>query len=1023
MNKKFTLATAPFFFLFFLFFAYSGSAQPVCSGDITLASQAEVDAFSCSEIAGNLTISGDDITNLDALAGLQKVGGHFNIEVNINLENLDGLSNLTWVEGTLYLRYDTILENLNGLSALKHVGALYILDNHRLTNLDGLSSLTEVDGFMYVAYNSRLVEVDGFSSLQSVNGELRIYNNPHVTRIGGFDNLHTAGGVSVVANPSLSTIEGFHSVVNIEDTVGNKGSLLIEGNDVLTDVNGFTALQSARYFEIGNNPSLSDLQSFLSLQSLFAIYIRDNAALTDINVFASIDSIEGELRIQNNDQLLDLSAFSSLKKVGSISIYENDNLTSIDGLTNVTEIGWGLGTSLWISNNGALAHLDGFSALTKIGGPVAIKYNRSLQSIDGFSSVTQLNGHVEISNNDVLTTIGGFRTLTKLSHSSFGIGVIINQNPMLLQVNGFSSLKEIEGTQRVIVEIGDNPLLTNFDGLSNLTTITAGGRGVGVSIYHNPSLKNLRGFSSLASIHVGYGGSLYIHDNDSLENIDGLASLQGDIYGPFLYLTITDNAMLSKCDGIRPYFVSLGSEAVLHRVNLDVINIADNGAGCTVEDILATGPIVIAHFVVIDQRTGDVVTSFFNNSVSLDIANPGFPYWAIRAQTIPEEVGSVTFTINGTSSGTDNTSPYVMPVQLREVGAYTLNAEIFSEADGGGTKGIGKSATINLFNSAAVISFDVVDTSGKVLMQLSQGSKINIKDPAFKSFSIRANVNPEVVGSVKFWLNNQFFRVENVAPYAFNGDNNGVYNPWNVNPWDYTIRAVPYIKVDGKEYAGEPLQVTFKVVSENILSVFSFELVDGNGRILRELKDGDMIDVNEPLFNEMTVIANVIGEPGSVTFHVNNQFYHIENVWPYTLTGNNNDDFTPWVPEVGNYLLTATPYTSAGGTGNAGNSLTIQVQVVNGAASSLRTDFGADKAASLGVTISPVPVDDLLLVTVADEWSGEAYVTILNSHGRMVYEGNYSGDESITTSKFQPGVYFLRVVSHGRQVVTKFIKK
>ena len=47
----------------------------VCAGDITLSSQAEVDAFNCAEVTGTLTISGTDITNLDGLYMLTKIGG------------------------------------------------------------------------------------------------------------------------------------------------------------------------------------------------------------------------------------------------------------------------------------------------------------------------------------------------------------------------------------------------------------------------------------------------------------------------------------------------------------------------------------------------------------------------------------------------------------------------------------------------------------------------------------------------------------------------------------------------------------------------------------------------------------------------------------------------------------------------------------------------------------------------------------------------------------------------------------
>ncbi|MEM1137757.1 MAG: carbohydrate-binding domain-containing protein, partial [Bacteroidota bacterium] len=48
-------------------------APAICKGDITLSSQAEVDAFNCEAVTGTLTISGSDITNVDSLSELKSV--------------------------------------------------------------------------------------------------------------------------------------------------------------------------------------------------------------------------------------------------------------------------------------------------------------------------------------------------------------------------------------------------------------------------------------------------------------------------------------------------------------------------------------------------------------------------------------------------------------------------------------------------------------------------------------------------------------------------------------------------------------------------------------------------------------------------------------------------------------------------------------------------------------------------------------------------------------------------------------
>src|SRR3981189_2207942 len=76
-------------------------APAECNGDIVLRSQAQVDAFpatyACSVLTGALTISGNDIANLDSLYALTKVGGNLLISDNPSLVSLSGLSSLSYV--------------------------------------------------------------------------------------------------------------------------------------------------------------------------------------------------------------------------------------------------------------------------------------------------------------------------------------------------------------------------------------------------------------------------------------------------------------------------------------------------------------------------------------------------------------------------------------------------------------------------------------------------------------------------------------------------------------------------------------------------------------------------------------------------------------------------------------------------------------------------------------------------------------------------------------------------------------
>src|SRR5690606_9327446 len=131
--------------IFFLFFTLGLKAQ--CpAGSVALYSQAAVNNFAtnypnCTEVSGNLTILGANITDLTPLSNLTSVGGYLFIS-NSNLNNLDGLSNLTSVGGYLRINANSNLTNLDGLSNLTSVGGYLFIDfNFNLDNLDGLSNL------------------------------------------------------------------------------------------------------------------------------------------------------------------------------------------------------------------------------------------------------------------------------------------------------------------------------------------------------------------------------------------------------------------------------------------------------------------------------------------------------------------------------------------------------------------------------------------------------------------------------------------------------------------------------------------------------------------------------------------------------------------------------------------------------------------------------------------------------------------------------------------------------------------
>ena len=113
-----------FVLLAMVVFAPSALAQPCPASPITLSSQAEIDSFQatygpCSSLTEDLTISGNDINNLNGLSGLlaAQIPADILIADNPALTQLDGLSGLTsvyWLE----IRFNATLADIDGLSIL-----------------------------------------------------------------------------------------------------------------------------------------------------------------------------------------------------------------------------------------------------------------------------------------------------------------------------------------------------------------------------------------------------------------------------------------------------------------------------------------------------------------------------------------------------------------------------------------------------------------------------------------------------------------------------------------------------------------------------------------------------------------------------------------------------------------------------------------------------------------------------------------------------------------------------------------
>lgn len=322
----------------------------------------------------------------------------------------------------------------------------------------------------------------------------------------------------------------------------------------------------------------------------------------------------------------------------------------------------------------------------------------------------------------------------------------------------------------------------------------------------------------------------------------------------------------------------------------------------------------------------------------------------------------------------------------------------------------------------SILSFSLInEKTGAVIQEFEDSLTLDLADLSFKHLAIQAHTFPEQVGSVEFSFDNKTKHTENVVPYIFT-------LPHHLRLGTHTVKADVYSEAHRKGEKGIGLTATVTIT--NSITVVSYDLVNTSGTVLRRLIEGDILYLDDLKCKGQTIVANTTGHVGSVKFSLNNCFYNLENVFPYTLTGNSGTYFEPWVPRTGFYILTATPYSGPNATGNTGKLLTIHFTIVDkndGASRMTATGREEDISANDGASdlaIYPVPVENELFVKMDDTIGKDAMLSILTIQGLSVYKGTYSGSSSISTVDLKPGMYVLQVVSrNGFQRLVKFIKK
>ncbi|MEO1655027.1 MAG: PKD domain-containing protein, partial [Bacteroidota bacterium] len=191
-----------------------------------------------------------------------------------------------------------------------------------------------------------------------------------------------------------------------------------------------------------------------------------------------------------------------------------------------------------------------------------------------------------------------------------------------------------------------------------------------------------------------------------------------------------------------------------------------------------------------------------------------------------------------------------------------------------------------------------------VLGTLKEGDVINLSDFE-EGFSLVAITNPPVIGSVVFRLNGESFRAESVPPYTFFGDINstGDILGGELEPGSYELEVIPFSERGAQGDAGIVTTINFEVV-EGIEEVRAFTLINAEtNEVVRDIQDGDQINLaNYP--QGVGILAETFPEEvGSVLFFLNGEQARLENLAPYSLSGDQNGTVNPLDLPVGAYTF------------------------------------------------------------------------------------------------------------------------
>lgn len=548
------------------------------SGTVYLNSQAAVASFvanypNCTEITGNLIISGAGITDVSVLDNkVKKVTGILSIS-NTSLAGLNGLKGIESVGSSVSISNNDSLTSLQGLSGLSSIGnGLSISGNDALLALDGLANLSALNGLSINA-NSKLEDISAFSHWEEANFNITIGNNK-LSSLYGLHNL-TSGKNITITESALTDLLDFTKMIraeritiqnneNIESLAGlsnlsSLNELLLSGMTGLKNLNNFPKVSSLDRLKLQGLKVL-DLQGMESLQELATFELIDCTSLVKFTGISNLERITTSFSI-TNCALTDFTGAENIKSLSSLNLDTCNSLTTLSGVSQLNSIVY-----LGIKNVPNITNLTGVSNVSSIG-KIAIEGCDGLTSLSGLAQNSTETIEIKSSANlpdlaglDAFTTLkeiavencSGFRSLQGI-HNLNGLEKLSLRNTGLVSMTGFPKLTSIAN-----LLILDNKSLVSVTGFESLTDI---GR---LNISGN-ALKNLDGLQNLVSLNGGNDVNIdhYLAEEQLVSvNLSALRTVNGNYWSLYLPNTSEVCGLVNYATyGTRPSFFSFYADS------------------------------------------------------------------------------------------------------------------------------------------------------------------------------------------------------------------------------------------------------------------------------------------------------------------------------------------------------------------------------------------------------------------------------------------------------------------------------